>query len=63
MTRVGIEQFRPRNRELLAKGASVGAIISGRHNYDLSVISEWIAGDERPKTGSLYVGQRVRSDR
>jgi dihydrofolate reductase len=27
----------PRNRELLAKGASLGAIISGRHNYDLSV--------------------------
>ena len=27
----------PRNRELLAKGASLGAIISGRHTYDLSV--------------------------
>ena len=27
----------PRNRELLAKGASLGAIISGRHNYDLAV--------------------------
>ncbi len=27
----------PRNRELLAKGASLGAIITGRHNYDLSV--------------------------
>jgi dihydrofolate reductase len=29
----------PRNRELLAKGASLGAIISGRHNYDLAVPS------------------------
>ena len=27
----------PRNHELLAKGASLGAIISGRHNYDLAV--------------------------
>ena len=27
----------PRNRELLAKGASLGAIISGRHTYDLAV--------------------------
>ena len=27
----------PRNRELLEKGASLGAIISGRHNYDLAV--------------------------
>ena len=27
----------PRNRELLAKGASLGAIISGRHNFDLAV--------------------------
>ena len=27
----------PRNRELLAKGTSLGAIISGRHNYDLAV--------------------------
>ena len=27
----------PRNRELLEKGASMGAIISGRHNYDLAV--------------------------
>jgi dihydrofolate reductase len=27
----------PRNRELLAKGASLGAIITGRNNYDLSV--------------------------
>lgn len=27
----------PRNRELLAKGASLGAIITGRHNYDLSI--------------------------
>ena len=27
----------PRNRQLLAKGASLGAIISGRHNYDLAV--------------------------
>lgn len=26
----------PRNRELLAKGASLGAIITGRNNYDLS---------------------------
>lgn len=28
----------PRNRELLAKGASLGAIIAGRHTYDLSVL-------------------------
>ena len=27
----------PRNRELLIKGTSLGAIISGRHNYDLAV--------------------------
>jgi dihydrofolate reductase len=27
----------PRNRELLAKGASLGAIIAGRNTYDLSV--------------------------
>lgn len=27
----------PRNHELLAKGASLGAIITGRHNYDLSI--------------------------
>jgi dihydrofolate reductase len=27
----------PRNHELLAKGASLGAIITGRNNYDLSV--------------------------
>lgn len=27
----------PRNRELLAKGTSLGAIITGRHNYDLSI--------------------------
>jgi dihydrofolate reductase len=27
----------PRNRELLKKGASLGAIITGRHNYDLSI--------------------------
>jgi dihydrofolate reductase len=27
----------PRNHELLAKGASLGAIISGRHNYELAV--------------------------
>lgn len=27
----------PRNRELLAKGASLGAIISGRHTYDIAV--------------------------
>lgn len=27
----------PRNRELLAKGASLGAIITGRHNYNLSI--------------------------
>ena len=27
----------PRNHELLAKGASLGAIITGRHNYDLAV--------------------------
>ena len=27
----------PRNRELLAKGVSLGAIITGRNNYDLSV--------------------------
>jgi dihydrofolate reductase len=27
----------PRNRELLAKGVSLGAIITGRHNYDLSI--------------------------
>jgi dihydrofolate reductase len=27
----------PRNRDLLAKGASLGAIISGRHNYELAV--------------------------
>jgi dihydrofolate reductase len=27
----------PRNRELLAKGASLGTVITGRHNYDLSV--------------------------
>jgi dihydrofolate reductase len=27
----------PRNHELLAKGASLGAVITGRHNYDLSI--------------------------
>jgi dihydrofolate reductase len=27
----------PRNRELLAKGASLGAIIAGRNTYDLSI--------------------------
>ena len=27
----------PRNRELLAKGASLGTVITGRHNYDLSI--------------------------
>ncbi len=27
----------PRNHELLVKGASLGAIISGRHNYDLAI--------------------------
>lgn len=27
----------PRNRELLAKGSSLGTVITGRHNYDLSV--------------------------
>lgn len=27
----------PRNHELLAKGASLGSIITGRHNYDLSI--------------------------
>lgn len=27
----------PRNRELLAQGAKLGAIITGRHNYDLAV--------------------------
>jgi dihydrofolate reductase len=43
----------PRNRELLAKGASLGAIITGRHNYDLS-IPYWEAdgptGDARVPT-------------
>jgi dihydrofolate reductase len=33
----------PRNRELLAKGASLGTVITGRHNYDLSV-PYWGAG-------------------
>jgi dihydrofolate reductase len=32
-----------RNHELLAKGASLGVVITGRHNYDLSV-PYWGAG-------------------
>src|SRR5215207_353420 len=53
----------PRNRELLAKGASLGAIISGRHNYDLAV-PYWQAdgptGDARVPT--VVVSHTVPQD-
>ena len=53
----------PRNRELLAKGASLGAIISGRHNYDLAV-PYWNAdgptGDARVPT--IVVSHSVPQD-
>ena len=53
----------PRNRELLAKGASLGAIISGRHNYDLAV-PYWQAdgptGDARVPT--VVVSHSVPKD-
>ncbi|HEY9529684.1 MAG TPA: dihydrofolate reductase family protein [Anaerolineales bacterium] len=53
----------PRNRELLAKGASLGAIISGRHNYDLAV-PYWEAdgptGDARVPT--VVVSHSVPKD-
>jgi dihydrofolate reductase len=53
----------PRNRELLAKGASLGAIITGRHNYDLS-IPYWEAdgptGDARVPT--VVVSHSVPQD-
>ena len=53
----------PRNRELLAKGASLGGIISGRHNYDLAV-PYWGAdgptGDARVPT--IVVSHSVPQD-
>ena len=53
----------PRNRELLEKGASLGAIISGRHNYDLAV-PYWGAdgptGDARVPT--IVVSHSVPQD-
>jgi dihydrofolate reductase len=53
----------PRNHELLAKGASLGAIISGRHNYDLAV-PYWQAdgptGDARVPT--VVVSHSVPKD-
>jgi dihydrofolate reductase len=53
----------PRNRELLTKGASLGAIVSGRHNYDLAV-PYWNAdgptGDARVPT--IVVSHSVPQD-
>jgi dihydrofolate reductase len=53
----------PRDRELLEKGASLGAIISGRHNYDLAV-TYWEAdgptGDARVPT--VVVSHSVPQD-
>ena len=53
----------PRNRELLAKGASLGAIISGRHNYDLAVPGWEADGPTGPaRVPTVVVSHNVPKD-
>jgi dihydrofolate reductase len=53
----------PRNRELLAKGASLGAIITGRHNYDLSIPYWGADGPTGPaRVSTVVVSHSVPKD-
>ncbi len=53
----------PRNHELLAKGASLGAIITGRHNYELSIPYWGADGPTGPaRIPTVVVSHRIPQD-
>jgi dihydrofolate reductase len=52
----------PRNHELLAKGASLGAIITGRNNYDLSVPYWGADGPTSARVPTVVVSHSVPQD-
>jgi dihydrofolate reductase len=52
----------PRNHELLAKGASLGAIITGRNNYDLSVPYWGADGPTSAQVPTVVVSHSVPQD-